>query len=198
MKKKVLAIMGSPRKNRYTDKSLSVIIDNIDRDLYEVKKVDLRDLKIEHCVACEYCGKSGECVRKDSMEDLYKDFDTSDIVILAAPIYFNSVNSLTKTMIDRCQVYWSRKYVLGDSYKRGQDRKGIFLSVGGAPFTREQFTGAIPVMDYFFRAINMDYIGNMFISHTDEMKLEDEKNILKDLKYIGENIDSSRGFSIQK
>lgn len=198
MKKRILALMGSPRPGKHTNTALELMLEEVDLQEYEVVKINLRDLNIGHCIACENCGRTGECIKKDDMTRVYEEFDRADIIILAAPIYFNSVNSLTKTMIDRCQVYWSKKYVLGDAYKRGVDRKGIFLSVGGAAFTMDQFSGSIPVIDYFFRAINADYIGNFFISNTDRINIREEKSIVDDLKYIGRNIGSLDRFSIQK
>ena len=198
MKKNILALMGSPRPGKHTNIALDTMLEEVDLDKFEVTKINLRDLNIGHCIGCENCGRTGKCIRKDDMEIIYNEFDRSDIIILAAPIYFNSVNSMTKAMIDRCQVYWSRKYILNDEYKRGEDRVGIFLSVGGAPFTLDQFTGAIPVMDYFFRSINADYKGNFFISNTDRINILEEGSIVRDLHSIGKNIDDLKGFNIQR
>lgn len=198
MKKKILAIMGSPRKNKHTNTALNILLEKVDRDLFDIKQINLRDLEIGHCIGCENCGRTGQCVKKDDMDLVYSEFDNSDIIILAAPIYFNSVNSLTKTMIDRCQKYWSQKYILGQNYKRNEDRKGILLSVGGAPFTHDQFTGAIPVADYFFRSINAEYIGNYFVSNTDKININEKESIVNDLYEIGRSIENLLGFNIQK
>ena len=196
--RRVLAVMASPRKNRNTDTALDYLLETVNREEFEVKKIYLRDLNIEDCVGCEYCGKAGECIKKDDMDLVYEEFDKSDIIILAAPIYFNSVNALAKSMIDRCQKYWSLKYSLGDPYKRGENRKGIFLSTGGAPFHYDQFTVAFPVLDYFFRAINADYTGNYFISNSDRNPVKDREDIKLELNQIGRDLSDIKPFTIQR
>ncbi|HEY8363461.1 MAG TPA: flavodoxin family protein [Tissierellaceae bacterium] len=196
--KKILALMGSPRKGKNTDVLLGYLLDGINKEEYEIKKINLIDKKINHCTGCDYCGHVEGCVEKDDMYEIYEGFDTSDIIILAAPIYFNSINGLTKNMIDRCQRYWSLKYTLGKKYKNTEDRIGIFLAVGGAPFAFEQFSGSIPVVDYFFKAINVTYKGNYFVSNTDNLSVAERPEIRKELYEIGRNIENITDFYIQK
>lgn len=196
--KKVLALMGSPRKDKNTDKLLESLLEGIRENDYEINKIYLKDKKINPCMGCDYCAKTGDCVFKDDMEHIYDQIDNSDIIILAAPIYFNSVNGISKNLIDRCQKYWSIKYCLDGQYKRGKNRIGIFLSTGGAPFTFEQFTGGRHVMEYFFKAINANYIGNYFVANTDKVSVEKRIDVKKEVCEIGRKISEIEDFYIQK
>jgi multimeric flavodoxin WrbA len=196
--KKVLALMGSPRRNKNTETLLDYLLEGIDRSNFEVEKIILRNLNINYCTGCEHCGKTSNCVFKDDMSKIYDNFDNCDIIILASPIYFNSITGLAKNVVDRCQRYWSIKYVLGNNYKRNQERKGIFLSVGGATFSHNQFDGAVPVIDYFFKAINANYVGNYFVSNTDEIPVEDRVNIKNELYRIGREIDEHKNFYLHR
>lgn len=196
--KKVLALMGSPRKGKNTDILLGYLLDGLDKEEYKIEKIDLIDKKINFCTGCDYCGHVEACVEKDDMNYIYEGFDTSDIIILAAPIYFNSINGLTKNMVDRCQRYYSLKYSLGKKYRNTEDRLGIFLAVGGAPYTFEQFNGSIPVIDYFFKAINASYKGNYFVSNTDNISIDKRLDIKEELYGIGKNIINIKDFYIQR
>lgn len=196
--KKVLAVMGSPRKNKNTETLLNFLLEGIEELDYEITKVHLKDLEVKACTGCDHCGQTAGCVFNDGMEVLYDGFDNSDIVIFAAPIYFNSINGMAKNIVDRCQRYWSLKYVLGQNYKRGEDRKGIFLSVGGAPYTHNQFIGTTPIMDFFFRAINAAYVGNYLVSNTDNISIKDKPSIREELNEIGRNIDTVESFYLQR
>lgn len=196
--KRVLALMGSPRKGKNTDKLLDYLLNGIKENNIEVNKIYLKDKEIKDCTGCDYCGKSGNCVNKDDMNEIYSEFDKSDVIILAAPVYFNSVNSMTKTMIDRCQRYWSLKYSLNEKYKNTEDRVGIFLSTGGAPLEMNQFNGSIYVMDYFFKSINAKYKGNYFVSNTDNNPVEDRKDLKEELYEIGKNILKTKDFYLHR
>ena len=101
-------------------------------------------------------------------------------------------------MIDRCQKYWSQKYSLGQSYKRGEDRLGVFISTGGAPYSHNQFDGAIPVMDFFFKAINVQYKGNYFVSGTDHSEVKDRSDVAEELRHLGNKILEGRSFRIHR
>jgi multimeric flavodoxin WrbA len=196
--KKVLAIMGSPRKNKNTEIALNSFLKNMDKDKFEITKIFLKDMDISPCTGCDYCGHVVGCVQKDEMDKVYEKFDNSDIIILAAPLYFNSVNGLTKNMIDRCQKYWSLKYSHGQDYKRNQGRIGVFISVGGAPYTHDQFQGTLPVMDFFFKSINADYKVNYFISNTDRNPVKQRTIVNKELEELGRNILNSDYLTIHR
>jgi len=187
--KKVLAIMGSPRRKMNTDRLLDVTLDGVKNTGADIKKVYLRDLKFSHCIGCDSCSKTGICFQKDDMQSIYEDFNNSDAIIIASPLYFNTVSSLTKMMIDRCQVYWSSKYVLKNpSIDVNKERKGIFICVGGAPYREDHFSASIPVMDLFFKAINTKYKENIFASDTDINPVWERKELLMDAYNIGSKI----------
>lgn len=186
--KKVLAIMGSPRKNKNTEIALDSFLKDMSQEQFEITKISLKDIDIRSCTGCDYCGHVLGCVQKDDMDKVYEKFDNSDIIILSAPLYFNSVNGLTKNMIDRCQRYWSLKYSHGEDYKRNEDRIGVFISVGGAPYTHDQFHANIPIMDFFFKSINADYRLNYFISNTDKNPVVEREIVNKELAKLGSEI----------
>lgn len=180
--KKILAIMGGPRKGHSTERLLDQFLQGVsdsDKEV-EIKKVYIRDLDINHCIGCAYCERTGRCFMTDDMDMLYKDFDKTDAVIIASPIFFNSVTSYTKAMIDRCQIFWSSKYVLKDSsIDRNKKRFGYFLSVAGAPDEHAEFDSAKAVIEYFFRAINTQYRGDIFKGNTDKVKSFEDKELMK-------------------
>lgn len=186
--KKILAIMGSPRKTMNTDKLLDKVIEGIkvsDEEV-KIKKIYLKDKEISPCIACDACTKTGKCFMKDDMVELYKEFDENDGIIIASPLYFNTVSSIVKIMIDRCQAFWSSKYVLKDpSIDVNKKRIGMFIGVAGAPYREGHFDACIPVMDLFFKAINTKYEHNLFQSSTDEKPVWERKDTMEKAYKIG-------------
>ncbi|EOD01341.1 flavodoxin family protein [Caldisalinibacter kiritimatiensis] len=186
--KKILAIMGSPRKNKNTDILLQKVIEGIKIKDVEVNKIDLKDLKFSPCTACGYCEKTGKCIIQDDMQLLYEEFDKSDGIIVASPLYFNTVSSLVKMMIDRCQMFWASKYILNNpSIDVAKERIGMFICTGGAPYSQNQFDACLPVIDLFFKAINTKYCYNLLVANTDKVPVWERIDKLNEGYIMGEN-----------
>ncbi|WP_110943106.1 flavodoxin family protein [Inediibacterium massiliense] len=186
---KALVILGSPRKNMNTDTLLNKAIEGMKENDIEVEKVALVDLQIHPCTACGACEKTGFCIIKDDMSKLYKKFDEADIVIIASPIYFNSISSLTKIMVDRCQMFWSSKYVLNQpSINQNKKRRGVFIATCGSIQKGQEFLGATLVMDLFFKAINTKYMYNLLAQDTDQVFTGDRPKLLQEAFEIGKKL----------
>src|SRR5690606_38156007 len=127
--RKILALMGRSRINKNTNILLDLVLKGAEEKGHDINKIYISRENISTCTGCNYCGTKGECIIKDDMIKIYDYIDNSDIFILASPLYFNTVNGITKNLIDRCQKYWSIKYQLGKDYKRHFKRVGIFLAV---------------------------------------------------------------------
>ena len=101
--KKVLILIGSPRKNGST----VILAREAERGLngqgIKTELVFLNDLKMRGCQACYYCKKNNvaECALKDDMQRLHQLMRESDGIIVAAPIYFGDVSAQTKIWLDR-------------------------------------------------------------------------------------------------
>lgn len=185
---KALVILGSPRVNMNTDTLLNEVIKGLQSKNVEVEKIMLGQLKIEPCIACDFCAKTGHCYKKDDMTDIYDKFDKADIIVIGSPMYFNSVTAITKAMIDRCQAFWSSKYKLKQSsIDRNRKRKGMYVGVGGAKHkhAEKEFIGATIIMELFFKAINTEYMYNMFVDNTDEVFVGDSKEDLQKAYEMG-------------
>ncbi len=189
--KKLLAIMGGPRKGQNTEQLLDKFLDGVrdaEGEEVEITKLYIRDLDISHCIGCGYCEKKGDCFMRDDMDILYKAFDETDGVVIASPIFFNSVTSYLKTMIDRCQIFWASKYVLKESsIDRDKKRFGYFLSVAGAKEEHADFNSAKAVIEYLYRSINTKFIGETFVADTDNVKTWEQKDLMKDTYETGKN-----------
>jgi len=137
----ILAVAGSPRRHGNTEELLDAAVRGCREAApdVEVVKLVLNELNIRPCQNCGYCDKKGECVfdKDDDMGSVRAALDAADRFVLASPIFFANVSAQLKTMIDRCQAYWARKYLLK---KRAPSppRRALFLSCGG--FKRDHWS----------------------------------------------------------
>ena len=120
---KVLIVLGSPRKNGNSETLARTIAETLAQELpVNIDYLRLTKYEIAPCNGCGGCEKTGMCVVKDDMIDLYRRTDEADIIILASPIYFYGPSAQLKTYIDRFQARWSRKYLLKERVRQNEKR----------------------------------------------------------------------------
>jgi len=159
---KVLGILGSPRRGGNTDLLLEEALKGAEAEGAEVELLRLSDYTITPCRECHGCDETGQCVILDDMEKIYPKLLEADIIILGSPIFFYGISGWAKSLVDRCQALWSKKYLVKDPSlgKGGKRRKGFFISVG-ATKGQKLFEGATLTVKYFFDAFNADYAGDL-------------------------------------
>jgi multimeric flavodoxin WrbA len=159
---KVLGLFGSPRRGGNTEILLEEALKGAEGEGAEIERLYLSDLKITPCTECHGCDETGDCVILDEMQKIYPKLLEADIIILASPIFFYGVTAWAKTLIDRSQALWAKKYLVNDPAmgKKGKRRKGFFISVG-ATKGQKVFEGAILTGKYFFDALNAEYTGEL-------------------------------------
>jgi multimeric flavodoxin WrbA len=100
--KKVLVLSGSPRKGGNSE----LLCDQFTRGASEaghlVEKIVICDKRINYCTACDACqGNGGRCVQKDDMAGILDSMISADVLVMATPVYFYTMNAQMKTVIDR-------------------------------------------------------------------------------------------------
>lgn len=70
---------------------------------HSVTLVDVAHKKIAGCLACEYCHTKGNgaCIQKDDMQELYPLMAEADVLVLASPIYYFTMNAQIQAPIQR-------------------------------------------------------------------------------------------------
>ena len=107
MSKKVLVLSGSPRKGANSDTLCDQFINGAKEAGHDVEKILVADKKIEYCNACYYCQRSGGfCAKKDDMPIILDKITSADVIVMASPVYFYSINAQMKALIDRCVAKW--------------------------------------------------------------------------------------------
>ena len=99
---KILGICASPRGSKSTTLRLvQALLKGAKEAGAEVELVDVCDLDIKFCNACQVCFKTGVCVHKDDFQGLYDKILAADGLVWGSPNYFRSVTAQMKTLIDR-------------------------------------------------------------------------------------------------
>jgi multimeric flavodoxin WrbA len=131
MSKNVLILSASPRKGGNSDLLCDQFMHGAKESGNHVEKIFLRDKKINYCTGCGACqSNGGKCVQKDDMAEVLDKMIGADVIVMATPVYFYTMNAQMKTLIDRtCARYTEIKnkdfyfiVAAADSSKRAMER----------------------------------------------------------------------------
>ena len=106
--KKVLILSGSPRKDGNSDLLCSEFMRGAQESGNEVQKIFVRSKKIVPCNACYYCrDHGGKCALNDDMSEILDAMQAADVIVMASPVYFYSIDAQMKIIIDRSLARWT-------------------------------------------------------------------------------------------
>ena len=130
----VLCIAGSPRRNGNSDRLIHAAEEGITEGGGTALRLVVSEAGIAPCRGCNACSKTGSCVVRDGMQDVYPLLDAADAILVGTPVFFATVPAVLKALYDRCQPYWARRYVLGHPIARRRPGALLLVRGGGDPF----------------------------------------------------------------
>ena len=105
--KNVLILSGSPRKGGNSDLLCDEFMRGAQESGNKVEKIRVAEKKVGYCRACYFCRASdGECIIEDDMKDILQKMIDANVIVLASPVYFYSIDAQLKTVIDRTVARW--------------------------------------------------------------------------------------------
>ncbi len=106
MSKKVLILSGSPRKNGNSDMLCDAFAKGAAEAGHTVEKIRVAEKNIGYCRACYACRGTGVCAVRDDMAEVLQKMIDADVLVLASPVYFYSIDAQLKALIDRTVARW--------------------------------------------------------------------------------------------
>lgn len=109
MSKKVLVLSASPHKNGNSDMLCDEFIKGAKQSGNDVEKIRVAAKNIAACLGCYYCrNHDGNCIHKDDMKEIMDKIIEADVIVMASPVYFYSINAQLKALIDRTVCRWTQ------------------------------------------------------------------------------------------
>lgn len=154
----VLAFATSPRRHGNSETLLDWVLAAMAAEgETAVEKIVVPEVDIRPCRGCNACETLNRCVQRDYMDYVHDRIIAADCIVLASPIYCMGLAAQAKVLVDRTQVFRSRKYVLRLPIvppERKGKRVGIFLATAGQNW-ENVFDAAIPSVKCFFNVIDV-------------------------------------------
>ena len=141
---RIAILNGSPRKEN-TAAMIEAFHEGAEEAGHEVEVLHVGKMKINGCLACEYCHTKGEgkCIQKDDLEKIMPAYLESDMVVFASPIYYFAPTA-------QLEAAWQRVYCIGKPAKA--TKAALLLSSGSGAYDAaiaqyKAFTGYVGIQD---------------------------------------------------
>ncbi len=123
---KIAVFNGSPR-NENTAAMIDAFRQGAQTAGHEVEVYHVGKMKINGCLACEYCHGKGEgkCIQKDDLEKIMPAYLECDMIVYASPIYYFAPTA-------QIEAAWQRVYCIGKPAKAA--KAALLLSSGSGAY----------------------------------------------------------------
>ena len=81
-----------------------------------VELLSLKGKKIQYCIGCLTCLKTGKCVQKDDAPEIMEKLRQADVLVFATPIYYYEMCGQMKTLLDRMNPLYESDYAFREVY----------------------------------------------------------------------------------
>jgi Multimeric flavodoxin WrbA len=184
---KVIAFVGSPRKEGNTSKIVDALCISIKENGHEVEIYNLSELDNKGCRSCGACqvNKVKYCSINDKMTALLPKIAEADCIIVGTPAYMLHVSGYMKNFLDRLFPFYVES---NNTSKLTPGKKYITVTCSGAP--AEAFKNVTEYLNHIFggycRMVNAGSIiaGNL----TGKDDIVSQPEILKLAEEIGRNL----------
>ena len=150
---KVLMINGSPRKQGNTSIALREMETIFAENGIETETIQIGNMDIRGCIACNSCSKKGKCVFDDVVNEMAVKFEACDGLVVASPVYYASANATLIAFLDRLfySTGFDKTMKVGASVvaaRRGGlsstfDELNKFFTISGMPVASSQYWNSI-------------------------------------------------------
>jgi multimeric flavodoxin WrbA len=187
MAKKILVLLGSPRKKGNS----AILADQITKGAKsaraKVETIYLHGKTIAPCKACFACQKKNSkgCSIKDDMQDIYLKLLEADAWVIASPVYWFTMSAQTKIFMDRCFALpaYQKDPFIGK-------RIAIAMTYGGEDPFDSGCVNALRTFQDAFGYIEAQIVGMVYGSAMDAGDIQSNKKVMEEAFDLGKKLAS--------
>ncbi|UCD77240.1 MAG: flavodoxin family protein [Desulfobacterales bacterium] len=183
--KKILVLLGSPRKKGNSTTLAEKIIKGAEAAGATVEKIYLHGESIAPCQACYACRKpdSRGCAIEDDMQPIYQKLIEADAWVVASPVYWFTMSAQTKLFLDRCFALLSYK----KSAFAGK-RIAIAMSYADADPFVSGCVNALRTFQDAFAYVGANIVGMVYGSADKPGEIKSNQSLMEEAEALGQKL----------
>jgi multimeric flavodoxin WrbA len=183
--KKVLVLLGSPRKNGNSAILAASIAKGAKSKGAKAETLFIHGMKVAPCKSCYACQKPGStgCSIQDDMQSIYKKLQEADAWIIASPVYWFTMSAQTKLWMDRCFALLPRAE---DSFVN--KRIAIAMTYGDIDPFKSGCINALRAFQDAFGYVKACIIGMVYGSAMDAGEIKINRELLAEAEELGRKL----------
>jgi len=175
---KVLLINGSAHPNECVGRAFKEIESVLNAEGIETKIYCVGNRDVRGCIACGGCGKTGKCVFDDIVNEVAKEFETADGLILGSPVYYAHANGSLLAFADR--LFYSTRF-----------NKSMKVGAAVVSSRRAGSTSAFDDINKYFTICGMPVVSSTYWNEVHGYSSEDverDSEGLQTMRNLGKNM----------
>lgn len=176
---KVLTINGSPHLKGCTARALEEIEKVLETEGIEYERINVGNIDVRGCIACNYCRTHGKCVFNDIVNETAPKFAEADGIIAGTPVYWAHSNGQLLSFLDR--LFYSTFSTIDKTMKVGAAVESS---------RRAGSTSAMEEINKYFTMNSMPIVSSTYWNEVHGYMAEDvEKDLegLQTMRNLGRN-----------
>ncbi len=149
---KITCVLGSPRQNGNSTLMARAFLDTAAGLGADITLYTLNDMTVRGCQGCMACKTTiDHCVIRDDLTQVLESLASTDVLLLASPIYYGNVSSQLKAFIDRSYSLLVPDYMTNPRPHRLPDGKQMVMFLTQGYPDENSFNDVFPQYDFFYQ-----------------------------------------------
>ena len=170
MAPKILGIVGSYRKGCVIDTLVSTALSAAKEAGATTSKIYLQDKHIEFCINCRQCTQEpgtmyGQCIHHDDIASILQEIESSDGIVLGAPVNFFNVTAIMRRFMERlvCYAYWPWGHHAPQLRNKVKNKRAVLITATAMPaFFGRLLTGAVRALKITAEVLHAKTVATIF------------------------------------
>lgn len=181
---KIIAFNASPRNKGNTAWTIGQILESAQEHGAETMLWNAGDLDIKPCRGCLGCVQTDKCVVNDDMQELYREIEQADMIVLGTPVYMGQMNAQAKTFTDRLFAQITPRFSPRYKEKGSKKKQMVLVFTQGNPDPK-MFHEYFDYTKKMFQLLEFDVRDVVVVTGTRNGPASNREDLQRSMKEIG-------------